>query len=126
MTRQFHREFNSEGIPKVKLNAAIREIISGLGQPLGHKLHKKRMGGAGTGKRGGYRTICYYRIQELIIFIYLYSKSKKETINIREMNQLILLSREYDNLNEAKIEQLKKLNIFLEYIPEENPGGVHE
>ena len=115
LTKRFYRELRGERIPRKKFNKAIKEIIGGLSDSLGHKLHKKRLGGHGTGKRGGYRTICYYKIKEFLIFFFMYLKSKKSKIEPKEMKELILLSREYDNLNEEKIENLIKIMDFINY-----------
>ena len=115
LTRQFSRKFNAERIPKDKFDNAIKEIFNGLSVPLGHKLLKKRIGGLGKGKRGGYRTIAYYRIKEFLIFIYLYAKNEKENITRDELKGFTLLSREYDNLTEDKIRRLIKENRLIRY-----------
>jgi hypothetical protein len=115
LTRQFSRKLNAERIPKDNFDNSITEILNGLSHPLGHKLHKKRIGGLGKGKRGGYRTIAYYRIKEFLIFVYLYAKNEKENITRDELKGFILLSREYDNLTEDKIRRLIKENILIRY-----------
>ncbi len=106
LTKRFSKELIRERIPRSIFSKAIKEIINGLSDSLGHKLHKKRIAGLGRGKRGGYRSISYYRSNDLIIFIYLYAKNEKESLDTNEMKELILISREYDKLDAFKTDSL--------------------
>ena len=103
MTRDFYRLFRKADIGEKKLNGAIREICAGNVIPLGHKVYKKRIGSRFCGKRGGYRTILYYCVQQRIIFMYLYAKNVREDISAREKKAYMELATAYDSMDEVAI-----------------------
>jgi hypothetical protein len=113
--RRFNHDFLKARIPKDKFNEAIKEIILGSCDSLGHKLFKKRIGGPGRGKRGSFRSIAYYRDENLLIFIDLFGKNEKENISEQEKKGLVLLSKEFDLLTKPKIEILVKSEKLIAY-----------
>lgn len=92
MTRDFARLYKKADVGEKKLNEAIREICAGNVIALGHKVFKKRIGSRFGGKRGGYRSIVYYRIEQAVVFMYLYSKNEREDITEREKKAFIELA----------------------------------
>jgi hypothetical protein len=104
MTKTFSKLLNKANIGNEKFNKAILEICSGNEIALGHKIFKKRIGSQHGGKRGGYRSIFYYRLDKIIIFFHLYSKNEQENISDKEIKALIELSNFYDekSLNELR------------------------
>jgi hypothetical protein len=103
MTNDFYSLFRKADISGIKFNKAIKEILDGNVIPLGKKIFKKRVGSRFGGKRGGYRTILYYRIEEVIIFMYLYAKNEQEDISDREKKAFVELSGIYDKMDEKKL-----------------------
>jgi hypothetical protein len=67
MTTDFARLLKKADIGEKKLNEAIREILKGYVIRLGRKVFKKRIGSRYGGKRGGYRSILYYQIDQVVI-----------------------------------------------------------
>jgi hypothetical protein len=116
LTRDFDRSLSSLRIPARKFNKAIQEIIAGSSASLGHKIHKKRVGGPGSGKRGGYRTISYYRIGNLIIFLYLYAKNQKDDIDDDEKTAFFKTAKEMDKLRQSHIDKLVNMGKLIRYI----------
>lgn len=77
---------------KNDLKVAIEEIENGnFGIDLGFNLYKKRVANSSvpTGKSGGFRIIIYKKIENNIYLVSIYSKSDKETINDKELRELI-------------------------------------
>jgi hypothetical protein len=92
MTRDFARLYRRADVGEEKLFEAIREIRAGNVIALGHKVFKKRIGSRFGGKRGGYRSIVYYRIEQAVIFMYLYAKNEREDITEREKKAFVELA----------------------------------
>jgi hypothetical protein len=85
---------------KRKVENSIQENISSKSK-LFRKTYKRRFELNNKGKRGGCRLIYWHSRDELIVvFIYLYAKNEKETLNKDEMDYLKLvvieLERKYD------------------------------
>ena len=60
-TRQFMRSLKKAHIAKSSLTEAANDIINGVSDSLGKKLHKVRIASNTKGKRGGYRSIACYK-----------------------------------------------------------------
>lgn len=99
MTRNFSRLFKKANIDHEKMNAAIREICARNAIPLGHRIYKKRIGSRFGGKRGGFRSILYYRLGEVIVFIYLYAKNEQEDVTDRERRAFVELALAFDRMD---------------------------
>ena len=99
MTRDFARLFKKADIGEKKLNEAIREICAGNVIALGHKVFKKRIGSRFGGKRGGYRSIVYYQIEQGVVFMYLYAKNEREDITEREKKAFLELAGALEQMN---------------------------
>jgi len=92
MTRDFARLLRKADVGEKKLGAAIREICAGNVTALGHKIFKKRIGSRFGGKRGGYRSILYYRMDQAIVFLYLYAKNTQADITERDKKAFVELA----------------------------------
>jgi hypothetical protein len=91
---QFKRWQSKNKIPNTIIIKAIEEMEYGLiDAELGGNLFKKRIAKAGSGKRGGYRTIV--AMKQTIGWIFLLGFSKNESDNIDD-KELIAL-KEYAN-----------------------------
>jgi hypothetical protein len=99
MTRECSRLLKKTDIGEKKINAAIEEILAGNVIPLGHKIYKKRIGSRFGGKRGGYRSILYYRVRETIIFMYIYAKNDQDDITERDKKAFMELSTAFDKMD---------------------------
>jgi hypothetical protein len=85
-TKWFARFARQEGLTDDKLITAIREVENGLHDGnLGGGLIKKRIGRAGAGKRGGYRTIVALRLNKRAFFVYGFAKSAIDNLDDLEL-----------------------------------------
>ena len=70
-TRKFNGFCQNNGINDDLLVKAISEIESGLVEAeLGAQIVKKRVARDGGGKRGGYRTIIFFKLGKRAIFLH--------------------------------------------------------
>jgi hypothetical protein len=75
-----------EGISDVALIAAVDQANSGLvDADLGGGLIKQRVAREGGGKSGGYRTLVFFRHEEMAVFAFGFAKSSKANLNAVEL-----------------------------------------
>lgn len=78
---------------KSDLKNAVKEIETknDFGVYLGFNLFKKRVKNSSipTGKSGGFRIIIYEQVEDKIILISIYSKTKKENLSDEELSKII-------------------------------------
>jgi hypothetical protein len=92
----FHRWAKGEGLTDADLCEAVAEIEKGLiDARLGGFLVKKRVGAAGRGKRGGYRTIVAHRQGDRLVFLHGFDKHDKDNISPKEKKALHKLGDQY-------------------------------
>jgi hypothetical protein len=103
MTRDCAKLLRKADIGDKKFNDAIREICAGNVVSLGHRIFKKRIGSQFGGKRGGYRSILYYRVQNVIVFMFIYAKNEQENITEQEKRAFIELAGLYDQMDDAAL-----------------------
>jgi hypothetical protein len=78
--RWFAKFASREGISDAALVAAIDQANRGLvDADLGGGLIKQRVAREGGGKSGGYRTLVFFRHEELAIFAFGFAKSTRPT-----------------------------------------------
>ncbi len=107
----FARWASAEGIPDSILLQTAAEIVAGqVEADLGGYLFKKRLARAGSGKRGGYRTLIgYQRLNaERIIFLYAFAKNAKANISDKEKEALILVAGAFISATDAQLSLLLK------------------
>ena len=105
----FHRWAHGENIPDSLLLKAAMEIVEGKAEAdLGGGLFKKRLARAGSGKRGGYRTIVGYKRpnSERVIFLYAFAKSEKANISAKEEAALSLVAEAFISATGSQINRL--------------------
>ena len=84
--RWFAKFAGREGISDATLVAAIDQANRGLiDADLGGGLIKQRVAREGGGKSGGYRTLVFFRYEELAIFAFGFAKSDKAILNAAEL-----------------------------------------
>ena len=87
-----------------------RKQKSGLNDgELGGGLIKKRVARAGSGKRGGYRTIIVYRVKKRAVFVYGFAKNAADNINDAELHEYQKLAQIYLGFNDTDIEKALKI-----------------
>ena len=103
-TKWFARFARQEGITDDKLITALREIENGLDDgDLGGGLVKKRIGRAGAGKRGGYRTIVALRLNKRAFFVYGFAKSAIDNLDELELKSYRKLAAILQGFSEAEL-----------------------
>jgi hypothetical protein len=101
-TKGFSRFARKKRLNDAKLTAAVLEIELGLHDgDLGGHLLKKRIARAGTGKRGGYRTILVYQRGRRVVFLYGFAKNEKDTLIPVELQEYQKAARVYVRLSDA-------------------------
>ena len=84
-SRWFHRFARTEGITDAVLREAVLRADSGqIDADLGGGVIKQRIARPGRGKSKGYRTIILYRRGAKAFFVYGFSKSERENINVND------------------------------------------
>lgn len=74
--RTFYEWARDEKISDICLRQAVFELTNGLyGANLGGGLYKLRVARKGQGKRGGYRTIIAFRLNDRAVFMYGFAKN---------------------------------------------------
>ncbi len=62
---------------------------------LGSGIIKQRVARSGAGKRGGYRTLIAYRINDLAVFIYGFAKSDRDNIDDDDLADLQIIAAQW-------------------------------
>jgi hypothetical protein len=88
-TRWFDRWARKEELDASSLCGAVQEMINGLvDADLGGGLVKKRVGRAGQGKRGGYRTLVATNKGNRWVFLFGFPKNERSNIDKDEAEAL--------------------------------------
>ena len=101
------------------LKAAVAEIGAGnFDADLGGHVFKQRIARDGQGKRGGYRTILFFKQGERAFFVYGFAKSELDNIADNDLAKLKELAKDFV---QATDEQLRSwlLDGYLAEITEE-------
>lgn len=114
MTRSFRKWARKERVGGDALHRAIFEAESGLiDAVLGHCLIKKRIGLLNKGKRGGLRTIIFFRQGDKSIFLHGFAKNDKDNIDVDEELFFKRLGELYLTMNDVGFERaLKNKELF--------------
>ena len=105
LSKAFTRLSRRDGLTDIHICQAINEMNEGLiDADLGAGLFKKRIAMPGQGKRGGWRSILAFQVgNNKAFFLYLFPKSRRESIDVAELKALKRLSRYYLTLEPAEI-----------------------
>ena len=113
--KAFHRWAKTERLSDSSLAKAVSEMENGLYEAnLGGHIYKKRVAINNRGKRGGARTIVTFKTNDKAIFIYGFSKNKRENITLQEEEALKLLAKTYLAYSEDYILRAIKLDELIE------------
>ncbi len=104
LSKVFTRLARRDGLTDIHICQAINEMNEGLiDADLGAGLFKKRIAMPGQGKRGGWRSFLAFQVGNKAFFLYLFPKSRRESIDAAELKALKRLSRYYLTLKPAEI-----------------------
>lgn len=105
--KPFARFARKNEISDEELCDAIHEAERGLiGADLGGGVIKQRMARKGSGKSGGFRTLIFFKIGELAIFVHGFAKNDVENIRPDELVALKKLASEMLAYREAALEKV--------------------
>lgn len=119
-TKTCSRQLKKSGLSDNELKKAISEFLEGLHDGnLGNRLYKKRVPRHGKGKRGGARTILFFKKGKRLIFLHVFAKNEKGNITKEEREVLKRLADTFDAYSEKMIEELIQKGVLIEI----NYGG---
>jgi hypothetical protein len=114
-TRWFDRWARKEGLAASSLCAAVQEMTLGLvDADLGGGLVKKRIGRAGKGKSGGYRTLVATNKGNRWVFVYGFPKNERSNIDKDETDALKKLATHLLSLTTQAVTKAKQAGELIE------------
>jgi hypothetical protein len=103
--RWFAKSANREGISDATLVAAIDRANRGLvDADLGGGLIKQRVAREGGGKSGGYRTLVFFRHEEMAIFAFGFATNDKANLSAEELRTYKRAAKIVFALTQAQID----------------------
>lgn len=117
-TKAFAKWAKEEGLSDAALVGAAHEMQQGLYDAnLGGGVYKKRLAHGGRGKSGGLRVILAFKINDLAIFVYGFSKNERDNITQKHKDALKAFAKVYFSYNEAQIAKAKRVGELIEVVP---------
>ncbi len=110
----FQRDFKDAGLNDEDVAVILDDVFKGRAVPLGFKMYKVRGAVEGKGKRGGFRSLFFWKKDERIIFCLLFTKNDQDNLSSDDKKVLEILSKEYDHLTDAEISALVARNSLKE------------
>jgi hypothetical protein len=107
---KFSRTAEKEGITDSELKNIVNNTLE-AGQAdanLGGDVYKVRIARKGGGKRGGYRSIVFFRSGERTFFQYLFAKSERDNISQKELAEFKDLASDYFSMTDDQINERLK------------------
>jgi hypothetical protein len=105
----FDKFAEKDGITDAVLKEAVKEIEAGLVEAnLGGGVYKKRIARGGGGKRGGYRTIVFFKSGDRTFFQYGFAKSDMENISPKALRAYRETSKNLLVLDDKQLDELAK------------------
>ena len=103
--RWFAKYATREGISDASLVAAVDHANSGLvDADLGGGLIKQRVARGGGGKSGGYRTLVFFRRDEVAVFAFGFAKISKANLNEVELRAYKMAAKIVLALTQAQVD----------------------
>lgn len=112
--RLFQKGLKDNDLDDGDLKRVLDDVFDGRGIPLGSKMYKIRGAKEGKGKRGGFRSLFFWKKDEFIVFCLLFAKNEQDDLIPDEKKALKILSNEYDKLTEDEIQKMINKKTFLE------------
>jgi hypothetical protein len=114
-TRRFARFARNENISDSALCEAIDRAERGLiDADLGGNLIKQRVARLGEGRRGGYRTIIAYRVENRAVFLHGFPKNAQENIAANELRAMKDAAAELLAISAKAVADMVKKGIWTE------------
>ncbi len=101
--KPFQRDLTGYGLGDEDVRKVLDDVYEGRAIPLGSKLYKIRVAREGGGKSGGFRSVFFWKKDELIIFCLLFAKNEQDSLNAKDRQSLGVLVQGYDGLTENDI-----------------------
>ncbi len=115
MTRWFDRWARKQGLSRLSLCAAVREMTQGLYEAdLGGGLFKKRIGRRGQGKSGGFRTLVATNKGNRWVFVFGFPKNERSNIDQDEAEALKTLAAHLLSLTPQAIDKAQRAGELME------------
>lgn len=112
--RTFQKDLKNNDLDDADLKIVLDNIFDGRSVPLGSKIYKIRGAKEGKGKRGGFRSLFFWKKNEFIVFCLLFAKNEQDNLTSDEKKVLKILSDEYNELTESEIQERINKKTFLE------------
>ncbi|MBF0619482.1 MAG: type II toxin-antitoxin system RelE/ParE family toxin [Candidatus Omnitrophica bacterium] len=113
-TKAFQRALKWHRVDDAVIKEVLVDIFKGRAIPLGHKIYKIRSAREDAGKRGGFRSLFFWKKDERIIFCLLFAKNEQDDLSPDDQKVLAILSREYDCLTDVEISERIEKNTLKE------------
>lgn len=112
-TKWFNKWAKKHTVTDRLLLETIENVSNQLGvNNLGSGLFKIRTPKIGKGKRGGIRTFLVYKESEKAIFVYGFSKNKKDNLDKNELKYFKKLAKDLLAIENSEYERLISLDNF--------------
>lgn len=118
-TKAFDKFAQKNHITDDELLEAVTRAEEGLiDADLGGNIIKQRIARTGQGRRGGFRSFIFYRINANSYFVAAISKNSRDNISAQELTALKELAKEYAKLSPQQIQSQIKSGLFIEVLQE--------
>ncbi len=113
-TKWFNKWAKKNSVTDKILLETIKNVSNNLGTVnLGFGLYKVRTPKIGKGKSGSFRTIVVYKESNIAIFVYGFSKTDKDNLEMEELKYFKKLAKDLLKINRQKYLELEKLGNFI-------------
>ncbi|MBS0359389.1 MAG: type II toxin-antitoxin system RelE/ParE family toxin [Proteobacteria bacterium] len=116
-TRHFSKWAKKQKVSTDNLATAAEEVRNGNYEAnLGGNVIKKRMPFHGKGKRGGIRTIIFYKQHDKLIFVHGFQKNEQSDISDAELKGFKELAKIFMSMSEHQFQHGIKIGNFMEIV----------
>lgn len=113
-TKWFNKWAKKNSVTDKILLETIKNVSNNLGTVnLGFGLYKVRTPKTGKGKSGSFRTIVVYKESNIAIFVYGFSKTDKDNLEMEELKYFKKLAKDLLKIKRQKYLELEKLGNFI-------------
>jgi len=112
-TKWFNKWAKKNSISDELLLKALDDLSKNFGTSnLGSGLYKVRTKRTGKGKSGGYRTLVAFKEMDRAIFIYGFSKTERDNLEIDELKSFKKLAKDLLKISQDEYNRQEKLGNF--------------